>query len=143
MKISFSVTGSTSTETAPRARSFGRDVVGIRAHEHREHAAGAARRDDSARGERDLRRLVREYDLHAAVTRAQIVERRVEERSAAVDDRDVVRDLLDVGELVRRQQRRHAVARHAPDEQLEKLFGRDGIEARRSARRGSRAPRPR
>ncbi len=75
-------------------------------------------------------RGVVEDELDPPVGRTYVIERAVDDDATAIHDRDVIRDLLDVGELVRREQNRAAVVAGLLHENPENLFRRGGIEAR-------------
>src|SRR6185503_6314935 len=77
-----------------------------------------------------VRRVAVEDELDALVARTYLVERAVDGDAAAIDDRDAIRDLLDVREVVRRERHRRSVAARLLHEDLQHLLGGGRIEAR-------------
>jgi hypothetical protein len=63
------------------------------------------------------------------ILHAQIVERAGNDRLAAIDDRDVIGDLLDFGELMRREEHRRSFGGDVADERLQHFFGHRRIQA--------------
>ena len=61
---------------------------------------------------------------------AQVVERTGHHGAAAIDDRDVVGNLLDLGDLVRGEEHGHLLAGHVGDQRLQDLLGHRRIESR-------------
>src|SRR4051812_2182284 len=84
---------------------------GARRREHRQDPAAAADAGDARRLERGRRRLAVEHELHALEALAQIVERAADDGAAAIDDRDSIGNLLDLGNLVRGEEDGHPLAR--------------------------------
>jgi hypothetical protein len=69
--------------------------------------------------------------LHAAILSAQIVECPGHDRASGVDDGDVIRDLVDVGEMVRREEHGQLFRRDVRDDRLQHFFAGRRIETRR------------
>ena len=129
MKISFSVTGSTSTEAAPRALASAATSSASALHEHREHAAGARAATTPPEAKRDLRRLARR------IRSARVGNSRADRRAAqsrSVRPRSTIATwsatcsisaswCVDSSAVTPSRATR-------PTSSLEKLFGRDGIE---------------
>ena len=55
---------------------------------------------DAGSAERHRGRISVEYQLHAPVPLAQIVERAGDDRASAIDDGDAIGDLIDFGDLM-------------------------------------------
>src|ERR1044071_3149628 len=114
----------------PRARLVD-DRIGVRAHQQRDHAPVALHARDVRRAKLRRRRRAVEHELHAAEALAQIVERARHHRAAAVDDDDAISDLIDFGDLMRREKDRHLLARNVTDARLQHSPRHPRIEPRR------------
>ena len=103
-------------------------VVVAGARDDGEHPAVTAHTDDAAAVKAVRRCRAVEDDLDATEPRAQVVERAADHDGAAIDDGDAIGNLLDVGELMRREKHGHPLAADVRHERLQDLFGDGGIE---------------
>jgi hypothetical protein len=75
-----------------------------------------------------LRRIAVEHQLNTSVALAQIVKRARHHGPAAIDNRDVIGNLFDLGDLMGGKEHGHLLARHVRDERLQHFLGHRGIE---------------
>ena len=68
-----------------------------------------------------------EHQLNASIVAAQVVERAAGHGTPAIDDGDVIRDLIDVGNLVRGKEDGHRLVGDMRDERLQHLLGDGGV----------------
>src|SRR6185436_12224522 len=92
--------GNVDRDRMKRARLAGQ-LFGSRARQQRDHPSLPPDSRDAWRPEGWLRRITVEHELNPPVAFAQIVERAGHHRTAAIDDRDVIGNLLNLGDLVR------------------------------------------
>ena len=85
---------------------------------------------DAWRAERRLRRVAVEHQVDAAELLPKIVERTGHHRAAAIDDGDVIGDLVHLGDLMRGEEHGHLPVGHMGHERLENLLGHDRVESR-------------
>src|SRR5262245_1099439 len=109
---------------------FGDDRVCARARTNAEDAALSTDTLHAGCAERCPGRVAFKDELHSAETLPQVVERAADDRAAAVDDPDVVRDLIDFRDLMGREEYRHAAIGDMADQRLQHLLGHRRIEAR-------------
>ena len=128
-----SVIGSTSTDTGLSARASSRIALGAGARSPstaRGRCAGRARRPgdrnvaSGAVGRRRPAEPAGSCSRRSSSAPATTV-------ASAVDDRDAIGDLIDFGDLVRREEDGHLRGGDVGDQRLEHLFGHRGIEAGR------------
>src|SRR3954467_4033316 len=81
-----------------RAR-FSGNRIRAGAREHAQHATVPPRANDAWRAERNCRRVLVEDDLYATIAIADVIERSADDGVPAIDNRHVVGDLIDVGQL--------------------------------------------
>ena len=124
------MTGTTSTDTGLSARASSRICSAPALDSTVSTRPVAANAHDAWRAEHRLRRVAVEHQLDAAEALAQIVERAGHHGAAAIDDRDPIGDLIDFGDLMRREEHGHLLARDVRDERLQDFFGHGGIESR-------------
>src|SRR6185437_8587191 len=101
---------------------LGGDGLDVTAHEYREHSAAATNAYDSLHPSDVAWRLVRADEAEPLVMRLEVVELPADQHLAAIDDRDVIGNLLHFRELVRREEDRSALLGSYGDQLPEHLL---------------------